>query len=186
MGLAPEPTIGDSTLCTRTSKTDVSNSMRENFDGIGVKPDCEKQQIFSCVANGKLYNENDIAVLAAVLKGVDITEVFSPERVTKLCVKYGLVAGDSFDLRDGYDLSDEKVQAMVVSRIRKSRPLLVIGSPPCTCFSRIQQFNLHIQGPEWAERFAADNVKATLHIEFCLKLFKIQRADGAYFLISEQ
>ena len=43
------------------------------------------QQMFSCVANGKYYKESDVAVLAAVLKGVVITEIFSPER--KLCKK---------------------------------------------------------------------------------------------------
>ena len=64
--------------------------------------------MFSCAANGKYYKESDVAVLAAVLKGLDLTEIFSPERVTKLCKKYHLVPGDSFDLRTGYDLSDEK------------------------------------------------------------------------------
>ena len=66
------------------------------------------QQMFSCVANGKYYKKSDVAVLAAVLKGVDITEIFSPERVKKLCNQYHLLPGDSFDLRTGYDLSDEK------------------------------------------------------------------------------
>ena len=103
-------------------------------------------------------------MLASVLKGCDITEVFSPERVTRLCNKYGLIAGDSFDLRDGYDLSDEKTQALVINRILTTEPTLVIGSPPCTCFSRIQQLNLHIHGPEWAEKFAVEKAKAVLHI----------------------
>ena len=79
--------------------------MQDHFNSIEVRPDCERQQLYSCVANGGLYSESDIGMLAMVLKGADITEVFSPERVTKRCSKYGLVAGDSLDLRDGHDLS---------------------------------------------------------------------------------
>ena len=52
------------------------------FRSIEVRPDCEQQQLYSCVANGGLYNESDIHVLGMVLQGVDITEIFSPERVT--------------------------------------------------------------------------------------------------------
>ena len=90
--------------------------MQHHFNYIEVRPDCERQQLYSCVANGRHYSESDIGLLAMVLEGADITEVFSPERVTKLCSTYGLVAGDSFDLRDRYDPSDEKTQAMVVKR----------------------------------------------------------------------
>ena len=68
--------------------------------------------------------------MVSALKGVDITDIYNPERVTKLCRTYGLVAGDSYDLRDGYDLSDEMSQALVISRIKKTWPSLVIGSDP--------------------------------------------------------
>ena len=88
----------------RVSEVSMPKSMKVHFGSIDVVPDCGKQQLYSCVAHGKLYREEDIAILSAVLKGVDITEIYSPERVTKLCRQYGLIAGDSFDLRDGYDL----------------------------------------------------------------------------------
>ena len=84
------------------------DDMYAYLSGIPVVPDDAPQQMFSCVANGRYYKESDVAVLAAVLKGFDITEIFSPERVTKLCKKYHLVPGDFFDLRTRYDLSDEK------------------------------------------------------------------------------
>ena len=106
--------------------------------------------------------------------------MFSPERVTRLCSKYGLVARYSFNLRDGYDLSDPEAQAMVVKRVMDTEPTMVIGSPLCTMFSRIQQLNLHIHGEAWRLKFEEDKAKAVLYIEFCLKLFKLQRARGAY------
>ena len=65
----------------------------DHFGSIGVRPDSEQQQLYSCVANVGLYSESDVRVLAVVLKGVDITEVFSPERVDRRCFKYGLIAG---------------------------------------------------------------------------------------------
>ena len=143
------------------------------LSGIPVVHDDVPQQMFSRIANGKHYNESDVAVLAAARLGVDVTEIFSPERVTKLCKKYHLVPGDSFDLRTGYDLSDEETQALVVNKIDKSRLALVIGSPPCTMFSRLQQLNPHINGDAWRAKFKIDKKKAIAHIVFCLKVFKL-------------
>ena len=62
--------------------------LRDHFDTITVRPDCERQLFCSCVSNGVLYNEAAIKILA---------EVFILERVTRLCSKYGPVAGNSFD-----------------------------------------------------------------------------------------
>ena len=97
-----------------------------------MRPDSGRQQLYSCVANAGLHREVDIEILAMVLNGADITEVFSPERVTRLCSKYGLVSGDSWGLRDVYDFSDPKTQAMVVKRVMDTEPIIVIGSPSCT------------------------------------------------------
>ena len=81
---------------------------------IDVETDDGRQQLYSCVANGKLYKDHDVHILALVLKGVDITEIYSPERVTKLCRKDNLIAGDFFDFRTGCDLSDPATQARVI------------------------------------------------------------------------
>ena len=137
----------------------------------------------ACVANGKYYKKFGVAVLAAVLKGVVINKISGPERVTKLCKKYHLVPGDSFDLRTGYDLSDEKTQAMVMNKIDKSRPALVIGSPPCTMFSRLQQLNLPVHGDAWRAKFEIEKKKAIAHIVFCVKVCRLQIARGAYFFM---
>ena len=68
--------------------------MQNHLISIEVRPDCKRQQLYTGVANGGLYSESDIGILAMLQKGADITGVFSPERVTKLCSKYGLVAGE--------------------------------------------------------------------------------------------
>ena len=108
--------------------------------------------------------DEEMSILSAVLRGADITEVLSPQRVATVCSKYNLTPGDSFDLRDGYDLSDERTQALVISRIKKSQPSMVIGSPPCTMFSRLQQLNLHVHGDSWKAKFEKEKQKAVKHI----------------------
>ena len=44
-------------------------------------------------------------ILAAAILGVAITEVYSPERVAKVAAKFGLRAGSSFDLTNGWDFN---------------------------------------------------------------------------------
>ena len=160
-------------------KTQMLDEMQCHGRSIDERTDSIGGQLHSCVANGKLYCESDMAILASVLKGVDITEVYSPERVTRLCTRYGLIAGDSFDLRDGWDLSDEVTQSRVIQRIKSTRPSLVVGSPPCTWLSTLQQLNLHVLGPSWREKYDREKAKAVKHIEFCLMLFVLQRDRGA-------
>ena len=157
-------------------------SLDEHFLQMDVYPDSVGKQLQSCVANGKLFDTEEMRVLTSMVNGADITEIFSPERVTRMCNKYGLIAGSSYDLRDGYDLSDEKVQSKVLREINAQRPRLVIGSPPCTWFSRLMQLNIHVQGPEWYEKFKIEKAKARKHIQFCIRLFLLQRARGDYFL----
>ena len=38
----------------------TSLQLCDHFDTISVRPDCERQQLYSCVANGGLYNERFI------------------------------------------------------------------------------------------------------------------------------
>ena len=69
---------------------------------------------------------------------VSISEVSSPARICLKCERHGLVAGSSFDLHTGYDLSKYSVQKEVEAIIEKEQPKLLVGSPPCTKFSILQ------------------------------------------------
>ena len=79
----------------------------------------------------------DRHMVSQLLK-VDMREMFSPERVTSVCKKYGLVPAQAMDLENGYnfDLTADRKKAWE-STIR-DEPTLVIRSPPCTFFSRLQ------------------------------------------------
>ena len=41
----------------------------------------------------------DLRVLSAILRGADVTEVYSPKRIVEVCYEYQLVKGDPFDVR---------------------------------------------------------------------------------------
>ena len=82
----------------------------------------------------------DRHMVSQLLK-VDMSEMFSPERVTSVCKKYGLVPGQAMDLKNGYDFDLTADRKKAWEFINRDEPTLVIGSPPCTFFSRLQELN---------------------------------------------
>ena len=60
--------------------------------------------------------------------------------------------------------------------------MLVIGSPPCTYFSTLQELNNFNQryNEEWLARFNDNRIKATEHTKFCIKLYRMQMDKGRY------
>ena len=109
-------------------------------------------------------------------------ELEDMKRVVEVCNKYGLIKGDSFDLRTGFDLSDPGVQQRVSRRIIETEAALVILSPPCTKFSTLQALNIHIHGPEWEKAFEIEREQARKHIAYSIRLAKLQMKKGRYFL----
>ena len=65
-------------------------------------------------------------------KYTDISEVFSPERVTSVCARYGLVPGQAMDIKNGYDFDLAKDRKKAWESVMSDKPKLIIGSPPCT------------------------------------------------------
>ena len=54
-----------------------------------------------------MLDDVDKKTLSASILGVDITEVYSPERVARVVKKFGLVSGSSMDLTNGWDFERE-------------------------------------------------------------------------------
>ena len=118
---------------------------------------------------------------AAVDHGVDVTEVYSPERVTAMARQMGMKGGWAFGLTTHdergvpWDLSDPKTQERVMKRCAAEDPYVLIGSPPCTEFSRVQFYNINKGDPREKER-RLEQAKA--HIRFCIKLCRDQMEKG--------
>ena len=126
-------------------------------------------------------------IVAAGLLGVDIVEAYSPERIRKVCVKYGLIPGASIDLTTGWDPCNRDDQAKVRKIVINGKPFIIIGSPPCTLFSTLQELVKHTMqnNPEWQAKFKEAFEKAKEHVRCCLRaremLFKTLLASDGKF-----
>ena len=78
------------------------------------------------------------------LGSTEVSEIFSPERVATVCSRMGLVPGESMDIKSGYDFDTLADRKRCWESIIRDEPLLVIGSPPCTMFSRLQELNKYM------------------------------------------
>ena len=118
------------------------------------------------------------------LAGVDVVEVFSPERVGQACAKYGLQQGTAMDIKSGYDFDLAADRASCWAKIEKEQPTLVIGSPPCTLFSRLQELNkfMYRDSEVWMAKFQDRMQQAKRYVKFCTTIYEYQRSKGRYFL----
>ena len=124
-------------------------------------------------------------------KGADISEVFSQPRIAQEAAmkEYGgvrLVPGWSLDLtRDDpstgqpWDLSKHAVRERVRKLVRDTKPLMLIGSPPCTMFSLLQGLSKNKRDPV---KFEKEMKNARSHIKFCIELYRIQMSSGRFFM----
>ncbi len=116
--------------------------------------------------------------------GARVVELYSPPRVTQaLPVGTGLVAGSTFDLHadvDGVRWDFEKPQdrKRAWERIRAEEPFLVVGSPPCTMFSSLQNLSAKKGTAEWEKRRRA----AEVLLVFAAAVYKLQVLAGRHFL----
>ena len=124
-------------------------------------------------------------------KGADVVEVFSQPRVAQEAAMRSysgtqLIPGWSLDLtrfdpKTGkvWDLSDKKVQSRVVKMVMEGRPLFLIGSPPCTAMSQMQNINKERRDPETVKK---EIRAAEEHVRFCVTLYKLQVKNRRYFV----
>ena len=79
-----------------------------------------------------------MTVVSKVIRGADISEVYSPERVVKLPKAMGLAGGLSLDLATcdskgrPWDFDLPVMRQAAIDHVVRDKPLLLIGSPMCT------------------------------------------------------
>ena len=125
-------------------------------------------------------SEVDRKILASAILAADITEAYSPERVAKAARKCCLRAGPSLDFKNGWDFKLEDHRKKAGAKIEEECPYLLVGSPPCTYFSMLQELNVVVRGlkPERMARFDAEKRKSKIHVEFCCILYREQLRQG--------
>eukprot|EP00973_Karenia_brevis_P012646 1715871-Karenia_brevis.AAC.1 len=63
--------------------------------------------------------------------------------------------------------------------VKQDEPALLIGSPPCEAFSKLQGLSKNRVDPKKRELQLEMGKK---HVETCMDLYKIQMKEGRYFL----
>ena len=129
-------------------------------------------------------NSVDRRIIDALLAKKDVTEVFSPERVTLACRRFMLRPGSAMDLRTGFDFDKLSDRQRARAIIREECPWLLVGSPPCTPFSLLQRMNVsrHLDDEEWLAAHRKELEKGRRHIKFCCQLYREQARLGRYFV----
>ena len=158
----------------------------------------------STIRKDLVENEHRSMVEVTALLGVDpksfrrekkqavrrlVTEIYSPPRVTEMLKhmsNHNLAPGMALDLTtvgpdDGmpWDLSLEQKQTKVLKRIRREKPLFVIGSPPCTRFCTWQYLNDQKRDPAVVKE---EHERAKGHLQFAAQVYREQIEAGRFFL----
>ena len=115
-------------------------------------------------------------VIAKLRQGVDITEVYSPERIVKEAKRFGLSPGLSMDLLTGWNFDLRKDRMKAEEHQKEARPLLLVGSPMCTLFNVLQNLS------GWDEREMAWYENSVAHMKWICQMYEEQMKMGAYFL----
>ena len=159
---------------------DPTRQMEEGSPFQDRNPDSDNDM--STVYNS--LDEDDKKIVASLLLRVDLTEVYSPERVNKLARRFGLVVGHSLDLTNGWDFRKADDRRRAWNLLKKTQPYMVIGSPPCTLFSMLQELNVARHGKDdaWMAKFEEAKAEAIEHVEFCAQIYRYQLKNGRHFV----
>ena len=109
---------------------------------------------------------------------------FCVERIDE-AKEEGMKARLAFDLTmtraDGqaWDFSLKAMRDEATKILLEEEPLMLVGSPPCTMWSILQNGNRwRYSDAEWQQKLD----DAHVHIDLCLKVFELQRRAGRFFL----
>ena len=100
-----------------------------------------------------------------------VAELYNPERFAQPAKKLGFLPGEAYDLQLGDDLLETGTREAAREYFRTVRPGLVVISPPCTLFSRLQQLSRwKTQDAESMERYLRRLRQAKVLLHFGLEI----------------
>ena len=91
-------------------------------------------------------------MMAKILMGVDITEIYSPERVINMTKQYGLSTGIAMDLMTGYDFNRMEGRRKAWNHLKQQ----TFVPDRITILQRILHIAVHEQGQLTSERSGDD------------------------------
>ena len=133
----------------------------------------------------RLQKEMQLQMAKLVAEDIDVSEIYSPPRVAQRAEVWGLKKGWGLDLTttdvDGkaWDFSRKEMRDRAINKIKRDKPLLIVGSPTCTDWSTIMQLNWPKMKPEDIKRRMKE---ARRHLRFCVAVYKHQAENGRYYV----
>ena len=116
---------------------------------------------------------------------MDVAEIYSPERVTRLAKEYGFSAGWAMDLtttdENGrpWDFDCAHMRTKATRRLLEDKPTLLMCSPMCTDFCTLT----HINHKRMAKEVIQERMRtARTPLRFCTKLYALQLHHGRHSL----
>ena len=137
--------------------------------------------------NATLNNKDRLDILKSLDRNVyrqvsnykvDLSELYSPPRLTAKAEQYGLRPGMAIDLTSGFDLGKEEDQIKVWDHLKKDQPEMIFMCPDCFPWSQLKALSKHKQSPEKRE---AELAGAREHLAFCVLIARYQIAHGRWF-----
>ena len=111
--------------------------------------------------------------------GVDVSEVYSPPRLTERARLHGLQPGMAMDLATGWDFSNSPQQQEALRLLRVHKPALIMLCPPCGPFSTIRNLSNFKRDPEVTHKEVENG---RVHLRFAMSLAKLQLKEGRGFV----
>jgi len=139
-------------------------------------PETRMSGVESTVEDDEGEQKMLMKIMSQVIRGVDISEIYSPERIAAEARKFGLIAGLSMDLLTGWDFEKKEDRSKAEEHQEKEKPLLLVGSPMCTMFSKLQRLSA------WTDEKEEKLMKSIRHIQWCCEMYRRQMQDGRVFL----
>ena len=93
-----------------------------------------------------LLDKDDRRIVCSALFGIDVSEIYSPARVTAVCSKLKLIPGCALDFQTGWDFTIASHRVAALKLIREQAPRLIVGSPPCTMLRLLQELTIAQHG----------------------------------------
>ena len=134
----------------------------------------DEARMVNALSQGRVMDDMSV-VRKKIGHGVDVAEVYSPPRIVTVAEAAGLRGGFSLDLTVPYmgerwDFDKRSCREKALELLRNDKPYLLIGSPPCTAWSNLQ--NLNACRPGGQAKVDAAKQRARVHLLFCIRLYR--------------
>ena len=178
---------------------DVARRVVRNLNTGKIVDDCVPDEVPDAMLTRQLPQPEDIRIeltMKGALQmynrmGPDVCELYSQPRIAQEAAmsKHSgvkLSPGWSLDLTRNdpltdrpWDLSNHASRERVRQLVNTTKPMMIIGSPPCTAFSLLQGLSRHKRDAKIVQQ---EMDQAIGHLKFCIEIYRIQMKAGRLFM----